>query len=150
MRFGEFVLWLAPGKRASRLASGMKQGVYLGIKDISGEHYVGTAEGVFIARTIRRVVPELQANKELFNQFQGAPWAKTADEVADPGSNLDSGPCGGKTSGGRGSAAAARTCSGSTAGREDPASGGVGKVRLHARVPGLRRGGHGRGTSQPQ
>ena len=84
VKFGEFVLWLAPGKRASRLASGMKQGVYLGIRDISGEHYVGTPEGVFVARTIRRVLPELQANKDEFEKFRGAPWAKTAEEVADP------------------------------------------------------------------
>lgn len=55
IRLAECVLWLPPGKRSSRLNSGIKYGICLGIRDASGEHYIGTAVGVFLARTMRRL-----------------------------------------------------------------------------------------------
>jgi len=45
VRFGEHVLWLPSGKRDSRLESGYRSGIYLGLDDVTGQHIVGTKEG---------------------------------------------------------------------------------------------------------
>ena len=49
-------------------------GIFLGIRPISNEVYVGTAEGVVKCRTIRRRVPDSRWNPELLKCVQGVPW----------------------------------------------------------------------------
>ena len=73
VRFGEHVLWLPSGKRDSRLESGYRSDIYLGLNDVFGQHIVGTNGGWGLARSLRRVVPELQKNVELFDEVRGAP-----------------------------------------------------------------------------
>ena len=73
VRFGEHVLWLPSGKRDSRLESGYRSGIYLGLDDVTGQHIVGTKDGSGLARSLRRVVPKLQRNVEMFHEVRGAP-----------------------------------------------------------------------------
>ena len=67
-------MWLPFGKRDSSLKSGYRSGVYLGLDDVIGQHVVGVEEGWCLARSLRRVIPELQKNTEVFNKLTGAPW----------------------------------------------------------------------------
>ena len=82
VRFGEHVLWLPSGKRGSRLESGYRSGIYLGLDGVTGQHIVGTKDGWGLALSLRRVVPELQRNVEMFNEVRGAPWEAEPREGA--------------------------------------------------------------------
>ena len=56
LEFGECVhyLPLKHGPKLSKLAAKWRDGVFLGVKEGSDEMYVGTDEGVFKARSLRR------------------------------------------------------------------------------------------------
>ena len=82
VRFGEHVMWLPSGKRDSRLESGHRPGIYLGLDDVTGQHIFGTKDGWGLACSLRRVVPELQRNIEMFNEARGAPWEAEPREGA--------------------------------------------------------------------
>ena len=50
-------------------------GIWLGIREESGEVIIGTDEGVIKCRTIRRKSSDQERyNVELFNSMQGVPW----------------------------------------------------------------------------
>ena len=49
-------------------------GIWLGIREESGETFVGTADGVIKTRSIRRKAGAERWNKELFNSIKGTPW----------------------------------------------------------------------------
>ena len=49
-------------------------GIFLGIRPISNEVYVGTKDGILKCRTIRRKAPDARWNIELLNSIKGLPW----------------------------------------------------------------------------
>ena len=83
VRFGEHALCLPSGKRDSRLESGYRSGIYFGLDDVTGQHIVGTKDGWGLARSLRRVVPELQRNVEMFNEVRCAQWEAEPREGAE-------------------------------------------------------------------
>ena len=51
------------------------EGIWLGIREESGEILIGTLEGVIKVRTVRRKAgDDLRWSKGLFNEFKGLPW----------------------------------------------------------------------------
>eukprot|EP00973_Karenia_brevis_P030074 4145311-Karenia_brevis.AAC.1 len=65
-------MYLAAGKRESRLDSGYKgPAIYLGIKEGTTVHYVGTKECVLECRAIRRLASDQRGDKDLFNNIRG-------------------------------------------------------------------------------
>lgn len=87
MEFGECAMYLkAKSVGTDKFDSRWEEGVWLGIREESREHIVGTTEGVIKARTVsRREIDQEKWNNELFNQFQGTPWrpvpGRTGDEL---------------------------------------------------------------------
>ena len=58
MQFGERPLWrtnIPSRDRRNRMDTRTSKGIYLGQRTVSGEHLVGSAEGVFRPRTVYRV-----------------------------------------------------------------------------------------------
>ena len=72
--FGEVVLYLPPGKRASRLEDRWREGIFVGIADRSAEVLVATPEGVKKARSVRRRADPERRNKALVDGMIGLPW----------------------------------------------------------------------------
>ena len=68
VRFSERLMWLPSRMHDSRLESGCRNGIYLGLDDVTGQRIVGTEEGLGFARSLRRVIPELQTNTVMFNK----------------------------------------------------------------------------------
>lgn len=77
VEFGEKVLWrraISSAHRANKLDTVWMEGVYLGHKTISGETIVGTKEGVFKTRIVRRVPLEDRWHLHLVQEVVGVPW----------------------------------------------------------------------------
>ena len=58
LQFGERVLWksnVPSYKRKDKMDADWKEGVFLGQRTVSGEYLVGSKEGVFRPRTVRKV-----------------------------------------------------------------------------------------------
>ena len=76
VEFGECVWYLKPksvGK--DKLNSRWSTGVWLGIREESGEVYIGTPDGVIKVRTIRRKAGDsLRWDKALLHSVRGLPW----------------------------------------------------------------------------
>ena len=75
-KFGECVWYLKP-KSAGREKAEYRwaEGIWLGIRDESGEHIIGTEGGIIKARTIRRPgSPEERWKWEKFEKMRGLPW----------------------------------------------------------------------------
>ena len=52
-------------------------GIWLGMRNNSGECFIGNAEGVFGAREIRRLEPQSRWDTEAVNSVSGVPWRIT-------------------------------------------------------------------------
>ena len=78
--FGECVLYRPhKGSRiAGKLTDRLKEGVWLGVNARSGEHFIGTPEGVVRCRDIHRQVADKRWQKDVFTAFRGVPWALEA------------------------------------------------------------------------
>ena len=81
--FGEAVLFMEPipasrrrrqGRRKQKMDAAMEPGVWLGRAEDSDEHLVGTPQGVYRWRTVRRMLPDRQWSAELFLGMKGLPW----------------------------------------------------------------------------
>ena len=85
MEFGECILFLkAKSRGIDKFDSRWSEGVWLGIREESGEHLVGTVEGVIKARTVRRrPIQHERWNKQLFDSFQGVPWKPLPNQEGD-------------------------------------------------------------------
>ena len=60
---------------AGKLSDRLRDGVWLGVNARSGEHFIGTADGVVKCRDIKRISEERDRwNKERVLAAQGAPW----------------------------------------------------------------------------
>ena len=75
VEFGECVWYLKP-KSAGRdkLTSRWGTGVWLGVREESGEPLIGTAAGVIKVRSIRRKAGDARWDESLFNAVEGTPW----------------------------------------------------------------------------
>ena len=73
VEFGECVRYLKP-KSAGRdkLNTRWSTGVWLGVREESGEPLIGTAAGK--VRGIRRRAGGARLNKEVFDSIRGSPW----------------------------------------------------------------------------
>ena len=76
MEFAECVWYLKVGTEGiDKLETRWESGIWLGIKDESGEVIIGTKEGAIKVRTIRRKGTKAERwNKEEFNAMKGTPW----------------------------------------------------------------------------
>ena len=74
--FGECVWYLKPGsKSVDKLFSRWEQGVFLGVRDESGESIIGTKDGVIKVRSFRRRASKEQRwNREVVDSIRGSPW----------------------------------------------------------------------------
>jgi hypothetical protein len=74
--FGENVMYLKPKSRGvDKLNTRWGEGVWLGIRELSGEVYIGTEEGVIKVRSIRRKSTEAERwNWIKFQAIKGTPW----------------------------------------------------------------------------
>lgn len=73
---GECVWWLKPKSAGKdKFESRWESGIWLGIRDESGEHLIGTKEGIRRARTIRRRgSDEERWNIREVDEMKGIPW----------------------------------------------------------------------------
>ena len=73
--FGEKVLARQISREPlNRMSPRYKFGVSLGVRINSAECFVGTAEGVFRAREVRRIEHQDRWDKEAINNVIGVPW----------------------------------------------------------------------------
>ena len=76
IEFGEVIWYMKPGtKGVNKFDSRWETGIWLGIRDESGESIVGTSEGVIKVRSIRRKgIAKERWDAEQFNKITGTPW----------------------------------------------------------------------------
>ena len=74
--FGECVWYLKSGSAGTnKFDPRWYEGVWLGIRDETGEAIIGTPDGVVKCRDFRRKpVEEDRWNEEAFDKFKGTPW----------------------------------------------------------------------------
>lgn len=82
VEFGERLLFRRQpiGARLAKLESLWEEGVFLGYRSQSGEYMIGTAEGAFRTRTIKRTVLEQRWKAENINCVVGTTWKPMAGE----------------------------------------------------------------------
>ena len=75
-KIGECVWFLRPKSKGKEKAEHRwLNGLWLGIREESGEYMVGTPEGVFKVSTVRRKGShEVSWNWEELDMFRGSPW----------------------------------------------------------------------------
>ena len=83
--FGETVLYLKMGtKGRDKLDSRWETGIWMGVKDETGECIIGTSEGTVKARDFKRIADNsARWSAELVKSVKGTPWQPT------PGRNDD-------------------------------------------------------------
>ena len=59
-------------------------GVFLGVRAISNEVFVGTPEGIVKCRAIRRKTPDQRWNIDMLNKIQGLPWEPNIRSLPEP------------------------------------------------------------------
>ena len=80
---GEKVLYMPvkkSGTRLNKLAPKFKCGIWLGISARTSESIIGTSEGVFRARVVRRLVPSLRWDAGMIKAIKGTPWDPISSE----------------------------------------------------------------------
>ena len=77
-KFGECVWYLRPKSKGREKAdTRWAEGVWLGIRDISGEHIIGTQDGVVKVRMVRRRPEDQQWKWSEFQKMRGLPWERS-------------------------------------------------------------------------
>ena len=74
------------GKKLAKLSILWEDGIYLGIKGLSGEIIVGTKEGIWKTRTIRRKPEKERWSPENSALIGGVPWKMSMDDEDEDGS----------------------------------------------------------------
>ena len=67
-------MYLEAGKLKSQLTDRWREGIFLGVQDRSDEVLVGTREGVFKARTLKRLDGVQRRDADLLKSLRGVPW----------------------------------------------------------------------------
>ena len=70
-------------KGKDKLDARWESGIWLGVRDESGESVIGNSEGIIQVRTVRRKPQSEKWNQELFQSVKGTPWNTV------PGTNQD-------------------------------------------------------------
>ena len=73
MPWGEKVRWVPVGKDKFQLDKWL-DGLFLALEDESEMFWIGTPEGTFKTRTVKRQDPEKSSDVVFFNSIVGAPW----------------------------------------------------------------------------
>jgi len=81
--FAETLLYRQPGTHRAKLQDQWRPGIWLGKDTNADEHLVGTSSGVYKVRSIRRLPPSQQHNKELLLQLSGTPWSPQGEGLND-------------------------------------------------------------------
>ena len=76
LAFGECVMWRRKpvGSNLAKLAVLWDVGVYLGVKGSTGEIIIGSGDGVWRTRTVRRRPEELRWRADEIEKIKGLPW----------------------------------------------------------------------------
>ena len=86
--FGECVHYKIPkrliGPELNKWDERWGEGVFLGVRPISNEVFIGTSEGVIKCRAIRRRVVADRWNPELLNSVRGVPWDLNMQPIGEP------------------------------------------------------------------
>ena len=82
LEFGERLNFrrTAVGSRMAKLDSLWSDGVFLGYRAVSGEIVVGTKDGVFKTRTVKRKPLEHRWDKQNLGMVGGVPWRTSPDQ----------------------------------------------------------------------
>jgi len=90
IEFGEAVLWRRKhsGGALGKLSSAWSNGVFLGVKGLSGEVIVSDTSGVYKSRTVHRKPIGDRWDVESSNLIQYAPWKVNADDEKADGDVL--------------------------------------------------------------
>ena len=87
LEFGEAVHYKKPkntiGPGLNKWDSRWGVGIFLGIRTVSGEQYVGTSDGTFKVRTVKRFPPDKRFNIDLMNSIKGTPWDLAGFQVPE-------------------------------------------------------------------
>ena len=63
---------------------GGERAIFLGIRAISNEVFIGTNEGIVKCRAVRRKPPNERWNIQALNSFKGVPWDMEARSLCEP------------------------------------------------------------------
>jgi len=74
IEFGEGVFFKKKRTRQSKDSTVWEDGIYLGVRAVSGEIIVGTKSGVWKTRTVQRKPKEYRWNQENVEMVGGVPW----------------------------------------------------------------------------
>ena len=76
VEFGERLMFRRQplGARLAKLESLWEEGIFLGYRSQSGEYMIGTTEGTFRTRTIKRMVVEKRWNRDNVHCAVGTTW----------------------------------------------------------------------------
>ena len=58
-------------------------GVFVGVRTVSGEQFVGTSEGTFKVRTVKRVTSNNIFDMSLLDSIKGSPWDLIGSQVPE-------------------------------------------------------------------
>ena len=85
IEFGEIVWWRRrpAGDLAAKLSSLWESGVFLGVKGVSGELIIGTAQGIWRTRTVRRKPAEERWELDALAGLKGVPWNMSGEETEE-------------------------------------------------------------------
>ena len=90
LEFGESVMWRRKpvGNNVAKLAVMWDKGTYLGVKGSTGEIIIGTENGVWRTRTVRRRPEEFRWDAAEVDKVKEVPWDRHVDkkdgEVIEP------------------------------------------------------------------
>ena len=93
IEFGESVHWKkrpTKGQALSKLAITWSDGIFLGVKGVSGEVMIGTPIGCYTTRTVMRKPIEQRWNAEEVRTVLGTPWRKSEEDPNVDGEKLRS------------------------------------------------------------
>ena len=86
--FAECVHYKIPkrlkGPELNKWDNGWGNGIFLGVRAISSEIYVGTPDGIVKCRAIRRKVPADRWDRSFLEGFRGLPWDAHPQAAAEP------------------------------------------------------------------
>ena len=87
VELGERVLYVKTnnmiGPRLNQAETRAEGGIFLGVRPLSNEIYVGTPGGIIKARTIHRVSIDNRWNLLLFESIRGVPWNHKAESPSE-------------------------------------------------------------------
>ena len=82
---GEKVLYMPVKKnnaRLNKMEAKFKYGIWLGVSHGSFESLIGTPDGVFRSRVVRRLAPDGRWDADLIMKIKGMPWGPEVGEAA--------------------------------------------------------------------